>query len=136
MEHEDGPLTKQWTNTGNQWSLRGNRKRGTDVCFWFRQFLYVWLTVSASIPTRFVHFWCVDSYYFHPFYFFFFFRIKVKIMLISCGKNTALWVTQFIKPFSTHYPPTHPPNHASIQTHTDRPAWCLFISNEAEQNQH
>ncbi len=41
VEHEDGPLTKPWTNKSIQWSLRENRKRGIDVCFWFRHFLSV-----------------------------------------------------------------------------------------------
>lgn len=53
----------------------------------------------------------------------FFFQIKVKIMLISCGKNTAHWVTQFIKLFSTHtiLPLIHPTVHTYRHRHADQP---------------
>lgn len=48
-------------------------------------------------------------------------QIKVKTMLISCGKKTAHWVTRFIKLFFAHHPPTQLLNH----TKTYRPAWFL-----------
>lgn len=62
MEHEDGPLTKPQTNKSIQWSLRGNRKGGIDVCFCFEHFLSVthqdhWERCSSHQTSRLLICW-------------------------------------------------------------------------------